>query len=66
MPVTVTGLMSHGGYTLTVDGKPVDQAVHGSDFWQSDYDSATGSWSRTWNLPLNGPAAHRVELFPSP
>ena len=51
LPVTFTNLSQHGGYVLKMDGKVVDQAVHGKDFWQTDYDAVTKTWSRTYNLP---------------
>ena len=50
-PVTFMGLPSHDQAKLLVNGKPLDQSVHGNDFWQTDYDSATQSWSRTYNIP---------------
>ena len=51
VPVTFTGLTAPNGYELWVDGKVLDQSVHGGDFWQTDYDPARGSWSRTYNVP---------------
>lgn len=50
--------------------QPFTQSVHGRDFWQTDYDPATGRWSQTFNLPRTdeqplhlefGPAAARTE-----
>ena len=52
VPVTVTGLRSPGGYDLWLDGQAVNQAVHGNDFWQTDYDSKASHWSRTYNVPI--------------
>ncbi|NNM28706.1 MAG: LamG domain-containing protein, partial [Akkermansiaceae bacterium] len=66
VPVTFTGLTANGNFTLAVDGKPVDQSVHGNDFWQADYDPATGMWSRTYNLPLAGDEAHPIRFSPTP
>ncbi len=51
VPVTVTGLASPRGHVLSVDGRPVDQSVHGNDFWQTGYDPVTRRWSRTWTIP---------------
>ena len=51
IPVTFTGLTSHRGHILKIDGVALDQSVHGNDFWQTDYDSSTRSWSRTYNIP---------------
>lgn len=53
VPVTFVGLSSFDGFELFVDGKKFDQAVHGSDFWQADFDVKTETWSRTYNLPLS-------------
>jgi len=62
VPITITGLRSHAGYSLTINGKQVDQSVHGKDFWQTDYDPDSTSWNRTYNVLLPGNEAHRIEL----
>lgn len=49
--MSFTGLSSPKGYVLTLDGVPLDQSVHGNDFWQTDYDAAAQTWSLTYNLP---------------
>jgi hypothetical protein len=36
-----TGLSSHQGFVLKVNGEVVDQSTHGNDFWQTDYDAKT-------------------------
>jgi hypothetical protein len=65
LPVTVTGLTSHAGYELVrlADGEetPVEQAVHGNDFWQTGYVPADGTWSRTYNVRLDTPTDEAVE-----
>lgn len=66
VPITFTGLSSHRGYAMTLDGNPVDQTVHGNDFWQTDYDPATRRWSRTYNLRLTGDRAHSVHFSRKP
>ena len=46
-----------------VDGKELKlhQAVHGNDYWQSEYDAATDTYKLTYNLPLDGlPASEWV------
>lgn len=53
VPITFTGLTSHRDYTVTVDGTRLDQAVHGNDFWQTDYDTKSRRWSQTFNLPAH-------------
>ena len=51
VPVTFTGLSSPFGHELRVDGRMLEQSVHGRDFWQSDYDSSRQTWSLTFNVP---------------
>jgi hypothetical protein len=53
VPVTITGLPSSRDAVLTVDDAALDQSVHGKDFWQTDYDPARRTWSRTYNLPAS-------------
>lgn len=62
VPITVTGLTSPLGHVLTMDSQPVNQAVHGNDFWQTDYDPATRSWSRTYSLPVHDGKPHAIRL----
>lgn len=67
IPVTFRGLSSPDGYELRVDGIVFDQKVHGKDFWQTDYDSVTRTWSRTYNLPSTEKGKTRqVELVRLP
>ncbi|WP_162030524.1 MULTISPECIES: hypothetical protein [unclassified Lentimonas] len=58
VPIRFEGLSSATGYTLyqLVDGEevPLDQSVHGNDFWQADYDAKTQSYRLTYNLPIDG------------
>ena len=54
VPLTFAGLSRHDGYELKVNGEVLDQTVHGNDFWQTDYDAETRTWSRTYNLPRDG------------
>ena len=39
-----------------------DQAVHGNDFWQADYDEGAGTYSLTYNLPLDEKPASKWRL----
>ena len=59
IPVTFRGLTQPAGYELLEvrNGKwvPVDQAVHGGDFWQTDVESSGSTWSQTYNLPMDTP-----------
>lgn len=60
VPITVTGLPSHRGGGFTVDGVPCDQAVHGNDFWQTDFDPVSGTWSQTVTVPLSETENHTI------
>ena len=44
-----------------VNGKQVkfDQSVNGNDFWQTDYNTKTKTYSMTFNLPLDGLSSSR-------
>ena len=66
VPITFTGLTSPRGHRLVLDNQPVNQAVHGSDFWQTDYDPAAKRWSQTYNLPVSGDAPHTIRLEGQP
>ncbi|MGZ0708883.1 LamG domain-containing protein [Coraliomargarita sp. W4R53] len=58
VPIQFRGLASATGMALyqVKNGREteLDQSVHGNDFWQTDYDAATGTYQRTYNLPLDG------------
>ena len=62
-PMTITGLKSHEALELRVDGKLLDQSVHGNDFWQCNYDPKKKSWSQTFNVPFRQ-KNHTIELSP--
>ena len=66
VPVTFTGLASPTGHALAVDGQPVDQSVHGNDFWQTDYDAATARWSLTYTIPVAEGRPHLISLSRKP
>jgi hypothetical protein len=66
VPITITDLGSHASYTLTVDGKPLIQGVHGNDFWQTDYDATARRWSRTYNVQLPATGPHQIQLLKNP
>ena len=57
LPLTFTGLSGYRGYSLEqfVDGKwfKVDQSVHGNDYWQTNYDDASATYSLTYNVRRN-------------
>jgi len=58
VPISFKGLPYSKGYTLyqkvgdTLNA--LDQSVHGNDFWQTQYDPVTNSYTLTYNLPLDG------------
>jgi hypothetical protein len=62
VPITITGLPTHRGGGFTIDGTPCDQAVHGNDFWQTDFDPVSGTWSQTVTVPLPEGAAHAIRF----
>ncbi len=66
VPITFTGLGAPRGYTLLQNGQPVDQSVHGNDFWQADYDPASRTWQMTVNVLVGegGAGALRLERTP--
>lgn len=65
VPITFTDLQSNSGHRLIVDGRPFDQSVHGSDFWQTDYDPRTRRWSLTYNIPASDSVVDiRLESVP--
>ena len=57
VPISFSGLTSATGHTLyqVTNGKrqKFDQAVHGNDFWQTDFDAGTKTYKLTFNLPLD-------------
>jgi hypothetical protein len=62
VPVSFNGLRSPRGHALYLDGQPLDQSVHGSDFWQTDYDPVAQRWSRTYNIPAAGHQPRTIQL----
>ena len=60
VPISFLGVRSAADCRLSqeVDGtwRPVDQSVHGRDFWQTDYDPVERDYRITYNLPLDSPS----------
>ncbi|AQQ72242.1 hypothetical protein SMSP2_02623 [Limihaloglobus sulfuriphilus] len=56
-PITIENLPASKGYRLeqNILGEwiPIDQSVHGSDFWQCNYDAACRSWSLSFTVPFD-------------
>jgi hypothetical protein len=66
VPITFTGLTSPRDGVLLFDGQPVNQSVHGRDFWQTDFDSASQRWSQTFNLPISDAKPHIIQFSETP
>ena len=62
VPLTFRGLRDYRGYEVLIDGVRLDQAVHGKDFWQTDYDPVRGSWGVSYNIPRETGRRCRVEF----
>lgn len=62
VPLTFRGLTDHCGYEMLIDGVRLDQAVHGNDFWQTDYDSVRRLWSVTYNISRDSNRPCRLEF----
>ncbi len=58
VPVTFTGLSTTRGFTLFIDDKPLNQSIHGNDFWQTNYDPESKTWSQTYNVPIEDAKPH--------
>ena len=58
VPVRFEALESPSGYRLyqIIDGaaQVFEPAVHGNDYWQTDYHAKSGTYRMTFNLPLDG------------
>jgi hypothetical protein len=58
VPFTFTGLTSHDQFSIKImkDGEEIilnDQEQYGKDYWQTDYDPASGTWEITYSVPLD-------------
>jgi len=58
VPIRFDGLETPSGYALyrDVEGRlvPLDQSVHGNDYWQTVYNPGSHSYQMSFNLPLDG------------
>lgn len=66
VPLVFSGLSSPIAGELLLDGQLVNQSVHGKDFWQTDFDPATKTWSQTFNLPIAGTEPHLIQFSSTP
>ncbi len=62
VPISFHGLTSPTGHKLLLNGTPVDQSVHGNDFWQTELDPVTRKYTLTYNVPLDGPQEHKLHF----
>jgi len=62
VPVTFNGLNDYRQFELFVDGHPLNQVVHGNDFWQTDYDEVHKQWRLTYNILRDGQGQSSLEL----
>jgi hypothetical protein len=57
VPIRFAGLSSYRDYELWRDDGQgplrVDQAIHGRDFWQTDFDPTSRTWSLSYNVPVD-------------
>ena len=69
VPIQFDGLKTTSGYVLhqDIDGRlvPLDQSVHGNDFWQTDYDTGTKTYQMSFNLLLDGVESSKWVLAPT-
>jgi hypothetical protein len=70
VPLRIEGLTTPHDYQLFqfVDGKqlPLYQSAQGNDFWQTDYDLSSQTYSMTYNLPLDEGGVSRWVLRQAP
>jgi len=64
VPITIGGLSDYRDPVLQVRQAggawaTVDQAVHGKDFWQTDYDPLAERWQITYTVPMDTPGDAR-------
>lgn len=66
VPIRFEGLKTPSGYLLfqDIDGQlmPLDQSVHGNDYWQTTYDGGSNTYQMSFNLPLDGVESSRWVL----
>ena len=65
IPITIESLPQHRPYTLYIDEVPLDQSIHGNDFWQCDYDDVKDSWSQTFNIPAAPGKTRMIRFTPT-
>ena len=72
VPIRFDGLAPASSYALYEDigGRlePLNRSAYGNDFWQTDYDATSNTYSMSLNLPLDGKASSSwvLKRKPSP
>ena len=54
VPVRFENLSDYRGFELLRDGRKIDQSIIGNDFWQTDYNADTGTYSLSFSVPNEG------------
>ena len=71
LPVTISGLRSWRNPIFQLFGadgqwRTIDLSAKGNDYWQTDYDTATGTWAFTYTVPPdfldNVPTPYRLRF----
>ena len=71
LPITISGLKGWRNpmfQLLGADGRwrTIDLSAKGNDYWQTDYDTATGTWAFTYTVPPdfldNVPTPYRLRF----
>ena len=64
LPVSVSGLARHNGWEVERNNQgvwePLDQDVHGNDYWQSLYEPTSDTYTITWNIQNEGSVEYRL------
>ena len=64
VPVTFTNLSSYRNFQVRINGEVLQQSNR-KDFWQTDYDPQTKTWSQTYNLPFPSGETTKVQFGPA-
>ena len=51
---------------MFIDDKPLNQSIHGNDFWQTNYDAETKTWNQTYNVLMDDGKAHVFRFAKQP
>lgn len=63
-PIVITGLSTYNNTRLFElkdgDAVEIDQSHYGNDFWQTEFDPETQTWTRIYNVALNGNSGKKI------